>query len=200
MKTRVSQKGNRFTSDYVEYDSATLVANKLLWSEKQSILGFYVLFAINSGLRISDILSRKHSELVNLKAGDFLNLVERKTKKYKSIQINGKIIEAYSYLCKKLQDEGKYDSDSYIFTSQKNSVYHTESINTLLKYHFAGYAKNISSHSLRKSFARHVYEKNGQSENALVCLSEMFNHESLRTTRIYLNLRKEQLGNIYMNL
>jgi site-specific recombinase XerD len=202
MKTinKKSQKGQRFTSDFVPYDRALLKANQLLWSEKHSIIGFYICFAINSGLRVSDILSRKHSELVNLKPGDFLSLTEKKTKKFKSIQINSKITEAYQYLCKKLQETGKYDPEGFVFTSQKNSVYRIETINCLLKYHFAGYAEHVSSHSLRKSFGRHVYEKNGQSENALNTLSEMFQHESLKTTRIYLGIRKEELGSVYMNL
>jgi site-specific recombinase XerD len=200
MKNRTSQKGKRFCSDYIEYEKAMLKANSLLWSDKQMIIGFYIIFAINTGLRVSDILSRKHNELMNLKSGDFLNLVEKKTKKYKSIQINNKITESYSYLSKKLQEQGKYNPEGFIFTSQKGSVYAIESLNTILKQAFSGYAEHISSHSLRKSFGRHVYEKNGQSENALTVLSEMLNHESLKTTRIYLGLRKQELGAVYMNL
>lgn len=200
MKTRISKKGQRFTSDFIEYDKAMLKANELLWSEKQMIIGFYILFAINTGLRVSDILSRKHSDLMNCKPGDYLSLTEKKTKKFKQIQINSKITESYLYLSKKLQETGKYNPDSYIFTSQKGSIFCIESLNTILKTVFSGFAEHISSHSLRKSFGRHVYEKNGQSENALNTLSEMFQHESLKTTRIYLGIRKEELGNIYMNL
>jgi integrase len=197
---RVSKKGCRFTSDFVEYSAATLKGQELLWSEKQSILGFYIIFAINTGLRVSDILSRKHSELINLRSGDFLSLTEKKTKKFKQIQINSKITESYLYLSKKLQETGKFDPDGYIFTSQKGSVYCIESLNTILKKVFSGFAEHVSSHSLRKSFGRHVYDRNGQSENALTVLSEMLNHESLKTTRIYLGLRREELGNVYMNL
>ena len=200
MKNRISQKGKRFCSDYIEYEKAMLKGSELLWSDKQTILGFYVIFAINTGLRVSDILSRKHSELVNIKSGDYLSLTEKKTKKFKQIQINSKITEAYLYLVKRLQETGKYNQDGFVFTSQKGSVYAIESLNTILKKTFSGYAEHISSHSLRKSFGRHVYEKNGQSENALTVLSEMLNHESLKTTRIYLGLRKQELGAVYMNL
>lgn len=59
---------------------------------------------------------------------------------------------------------------------------------------------NISSHSLRKSFGRRVYENNNESEKSLIYLSELFNHTSLSVTRKYLGIRQEELNDIYMNL
>jgi integrase len=197
---RKSQKGNRFTADFIPYDKVMLKGNELLWSDKQSIIGFYIIFAANTGLRVSDILSRKHSELANIKSGDFLSLTEKKTKKFKEFQINGKIVEAYKYLVTRLQEQGEYSPNKYVFTSQKGSVYAIPSINTILKEVFKGYAEHVSSHSLRKSFGRHVYEKNGRSEDCLILLSEMFQHSSMAITRKYLGIRREELGNIYMNL
>ena len=197
---RQSKKGCRFTSDYIEYSQATLKGNELLWDEKRMIIGFYVIFAINTGLRVSDILARKHNELANLKTGDYLRIIEKKTRKFREIQINTKIIEAYSYIASKLIERGSYNLEGYIFTSQKECVYRTESLNTILKRVFSGYAKNISTHSLRKSFGRHVYDANLKSEHSLICLSEIFQHTSMKVTRCYLGLRKEEIGNIYMNL
>ena len=197
MKTiRKSQKGNTFTSDYIEYRKALLKGNELLWNGKP-IIGFYTLLSINTGLRVSDILQRKHCELMNLKPGDYLSLTEKKTKKVREIQINSKITEAYNYLVGKI---GPVNPDSFIFTSQKGSVYRTETLNTILKKQFAGYAQHISTHSLRKSFGRHVYEVNGKSEDSLIMLSELFQHTSMAVTRRYLGLRREQLGSLYMNL
>lgn len=164
------------------------------------ILGFYIIFAINTGLRVSDILARKHSELMNLRPGDYLYVTEKKTKKPREIQVNRKIIEAYAYLSGKLQKMGKYQPDDFIFLSQKKIVYNIESLNTRLKEIFAGYAPHISTHSLRKSFGRHVYETNGRSEDALIKLSELFQHSNMSITRRYLGIRREELGSIYMNL
>ena len=59
---------------------------------------------------------------------------------------------------------------------------------------------NISSHTLRKTFGRRVYNNNNESEKALIYLSEMFNHTSLAVTRLYLGIRQEELNEIYMNL
>ena len=195
---RRSQKGQRFTADYIPYEKAMLKGNELLWSDKQMIVGFYIIFSVNTGLRVGDVLARKHSELAGLKPGDYLTVTENKTKKFREIQINSKIIEAYQYLISKLQ--GRYQPDDYIFRSQKGTVYAIPSLNTILKRVFAGYAPHISTHSLRKSFGRHVYERNGRSEDCLIKLSELFQHTSMSITRRYLGIRREELGNIYMNL
>jgi integrase len=194
---RKSQLGQRFTSDFIDYDRAILKGNQLLWSEKQSIIGFYILFSCNTGLRISDVLARKHSELMNCKPGDYLRLTEHKTGKYREIQINSKVVEAYQYLVSKL---GSVDPDDYIFKSQKGTVYHIESLNCILKETFAGCAPHISTHSLRKSFGRRIYELNGKSEDCLIKLSELFQHSNMAITRRYLGLRREEIGSLYMNL
>lgn len=199
MKTnRKSQRGQKFTSDYIDFDRAMLKGNQLLWSDKQTIIGFYILFSCNSGLRISDILARKHSELMNCKPGDFLRLTEHKTGKYREIQINSKIVESYQYLIKKLGMP--CNPDDFIFKSQKGTVYHIESLNCILKEVFAGAAPHISTHSLRKSFGRRIYELNGKSEDCLIKLSELFQHSNMAITRRYLGLRREEIGSLYMNL
>jgi len=193
---RKSQEGQRFKADYIPYDQASIKGNELLWGD-HPVIGFYIIFSINTGLRVSDVLSRKHSELMNLKPGDDLVVTEKKTKKAREIQINAKIIEAYKYLVSKLV---KYNPDDFIFKSRKKTVYAIESLNTILKEVFKGYAQHISTHSLRKAFGRKIYENCGRSEDALIYLSEIFQHSSLKVTRIYLGIRKEELKNIYMNL
>ena len=195
---RRSQKGNRFTADYIPYEQATLKGNELLWGDRQVIIGFYIIFSINTGLRVSDVLTLRHADLAGRQRCDYLTVTERKTKKPREIQLNIKITEAYRYLAEKLQ--GTYQPDDYIFRSQKGTVYAIESLNTILKRLFAGYAPHISTHSLRKSFGRHVYETNGRSEDSLIKLSELFQHASMSVTRRYLGIRREELGNIYMNL
>jgi Site-specific recombinase XerC len=145
---------------------------------------------------VSDVLARKHSELAPLRTGDYLRVEEHKTKKYRDIQINGKIIEAYRCFSNK----NRHLPDDYIFRSRQGTVYAIESLNTILKKVFLGYAEHVSTHSLRKSFGRHVYDINNQSEHSLMALSEMFQHSSMSITRKYLGIRREELGNIYMNL
>ncbi len=57
--------------------------------------------------------------------------------------------------------------------------------------------KRISTHTLRKTFGREVWKRNGQTESSLVRLSSLFNHSSVSITRIYLSITKEEVDNLY---
>jgi integrase len=184
----MSALGTITTSDYIQFDRATTVGEKLLKDEKLKTLGLYIIVSINSGLRISDVLALKGE---NLKA-DTIKLTEKKTNnKHREIKINENIKKA-------IKQYGTLN-DGYLFVSQKKTVYSIQSVNRLLKSTFKKEAKtlNISTHSMRKSFGRKVYESCGESEKALNYLSELFNHTSLSVTRRYLGIRQEELNNIY---
>ena len=62
----MSLKNSITTSDYLNFDSALNKALKLIKTEKNYKIGFLVVFGINSGLRISDILKITHEDLKNL--------------------------------------------------------------------------------------------------------------------------------------
>ncbi len=70
----------------------------------------------------------------------------------------------------------------------------------MLKSIFQDKKIQVSSHTLRKSFARRVYENMNQSEDALVLLSEIFSHSSVSITRRYLGIRRETIANVYLSL
>jgi len=197
---KAKKRGIKKTSDFIDFDKAMLRGSELLWSDKDIIIGFYIIFSINTGLRVGDVKDIRHFDLANITPGDHLTIIEQKTGKEREIQINDKVLESYQYLSKRLQEQGRYKVDDYIFRSQKNTVFATVSLNRILKKIFAGYAPNISTHSLRKSFGRRVYEMNGKSEDSLIVLSEMFCHSNMAITRRYLGIRQQQIDNIYMSL
>ena len=66
------------TSDYIEYDVALNRGMKLLNDDKKCIIGFYIVFSINVGMRIGDTLKIKHADLL----GDKINLKEKVVKEY----------------------------------------------------------------------------------------------------------------------
>jgi site-specific recombinase XerD len=187
-------------SDYINFDSALRKGNELLKNEKTSVLGFYIIFSVNAGLRVSDVLKLKHSDLSNKKENDILIVNEKKTNKIRNITINSHIEKAYNHLVEGLKKRNLFDEADFIFVSQKSSVYTNSSLNKLLKSVFNSTRLNISTHSLRKSFGRRVYENNMQSDHSLVLLSEIFCHSSISTTRKYLGLRREEIGNVYLSL
>ena len=183
---------NRLTkSDYINFDKCLNTGRKLINSDKQSVIGLYIIVSIHTGLRISDVLRLKWSDLMK----EDLVIKEKKTKKLRTIKINSTVHSVLS----KFNLNGE---DDFIFKSQKGSVFSIQQINRVLKEIFRTESKhlNISSHSLRKSFGRRVYENNNESEKSLVYLSELFNHTSLSITRKYLGIRQEELNDIYMSL
>ena len=186
----MSLKGTITTTDYIDFSKVTSTAHKLLKDEKTQLLGLYILMGANTGLRVSDILNLKWEQVKE----DLVNITEKKTGKKKTIKLNGVVRAALDRFSKDLK--------GYIFVSQKKTVYSRQSINRLLKQVFEKESRknNISSHSLRKSFGRRVFENNNESEKSLTYLSELFNHTSVATTRRYLGLRQEELNDIYDNL
>ncbi|MEI6348186.1 MAG: tyrosine-type recombinase/integrase [Bacteroidota bacterium] len=188
------------TSDYIEYDVALKKGISLLKDPRKCVVGFYITLSINAGLRASDLLKLKFSDLNDLKENDCLLIEEKKTKKKRRITINKHVEYSYLTLVSELKKQNKYKEDDYIFKSQKNTIYSTVSINRLLKEVFKIKKLNISSHSLRKSFGRKIYDNNNQTEHSLVLLSDIFGHSNLSITRRYLGLREEEIENVYLSL
>jgi len=184
----MSVDGSITKANYIDYDKVLNLGKKLMQDGNDNVFGFYLIVGVNVGLRIGDIL--------NLKNEDFnfgsVTFREEKTKKSKTVVFNDKILSAYKNLNK--------ESSEYTFISQKGSVFSKQQINRKIKKYFVAKNKNYSSHSLRKSFGRRVYENNNQSEYALMKLSELYNHSSLKITRDYLDITQEELNDIYMSL
>lgn len=177
-------------STYIDFDLATTKGKKLIRTKENPNFGLLVICGINLGLRIDDLL---HLTFKQLKQKEF-TIVEGKTGKERILQINDNIRTALSYF----EDDLKYQRNGYPFTSQKGSIYSVQHVNRLIKKYFRG--KDISSHSLRKSFGRRVWENNNKTDEALLYLSEIFNHQSPAITRKYLGIRAEEIKNIYLNL
>ena len=193
----MSLKNTNTTADYVDYDFALNKAMRELKNGKQLKIAFIIIVGINTGLRISDILSLRH---INLK-GDVIDIIEKKTAKKRRITINEIIKKSYKIFIDRL-DYIPTDEE-YLFTSQKGGVYAVRSVNRVIKYILSqkkGKKLNISTHTLRKTFGRRVWDNNGQSEKALIYLSDIFNHSNTAITRRYLGIRNEEIADIYLNL
>lgn len=183
----MSLKNSNTTADYIDFDTASATAKKLLKSPKTELIGRYIIIAVNTGLRCGDILALKYEDLYT----QALTVTEQKTGKRKIIQINDNI-----------HDIIPAGMTGGLFITQKGTTITIQHLNRLLKEVFAKEAKtlNISSHTFRKSFGRRVFTGNQESEKSLVFLSELFNHSSITMTRKYLGIRQEELNNIYLNL
>lgn len=185
-KKGVSAKGRITKANYIDYDKAYNSALRMQGTKNENF-GFYIVVAIHTGLRIGDILKMKRK---NFEDGVY-QLREQKTGKPKFLPFNKKVLEYFNELRNKSE---------IVFRSNKGTTFCSQTINRKIKQTFQAKNKNYSSHSLRKSFGRKVYEMNNQSEDALVSLSEIYNHSDLRVTRTYLDITQEKLDSIYLGI
>ena len=187
----MSIKNSVTTSDYLNFDSTLNKAMKIIKTDKNYKLGFLIVFGINTGLRISDILKLKVEDLDN----DSISLVESKTNKKRIIKLNDNVKTAFSLL-----KERNPSIEGFVFTSNQNTVYSVQYINRTIKTMLGGKNLAISSHTFRKTFGRAVFLNNNETDKALLYLSELFNHSSPAITKRYLGIRQEELDDIYMSL
>jgi len=174
-------------STYIDFDKAQGKGMRLIRSEENPTFGLLIVVGVNIGLRISDLLKLSFAALRQ----ESLIISEGKTGKKRSIKVNENIKVALEYF--------KDEPDSFhAFRSQKGTPYSSQHVNRLMKKYFKG--NDISSHSLRKTFGRRVWNKYGQTDAALTKLSQIFNHSTIAVTRTYLGLKQEEIDDVYMNL
>lgn len=169
-------------------------SDELAESRLMMALGFY------TGLRISDILKLRWQDLEK----PILEIEEQKTKKGRTIDLNKKLIKIIQEVRAIIQP---MNERQFIFNGKrgpnKNKALTVVGANNRIKQIFERFdieTQNPSSHTLRKTFALRVYEINQRSEDALILLSEMFNHSNISITRKYIGITQERIANVYMSL
>jgi len=192
-------KGEKTKSDYIEWNKLQSLILKL---ERDGDWKFSLLLSIGcfTGLRISDILSLKWIDVIDR---EFIEITEKKTKKYRKIKLNPSLIEIINRIVSSLTIENIED---HIFLNRfKTSTMSIQYVNRKIKeimerYKVVKDPTMIKSHSLRKSFGRRVFENNDNSERSLILLSEILNHSNIKTTKVYLGIRDKEIFDVYDNL
>lgn len=162
----------------------------------------YMLLILGSyfGLRISDLLKITFEQIIDKSE---LVVVEQKSKKRRTITINNNVSQTVTFCLNELRKKKEIKISAYIFSNRWGDKITTSYVNKRLKIIFRKYkvtVKAASSHILRKTFGRRVYEMDHKSERALVYLSEIFSHSSIAMTRKYIGITQEQISDIYMSL
>ena len=182
------------TSDYMEWDVMLSLIRKL-YRDGNYRMSLLIGCGCFFGLRISDILTLTWSMLLN---DDKFTLNEKKTNKRRVVKINAD----FQQHIRKCHDALTIKNDNEkCFLSQKKMVYSTQRINILFKEIKKKYnlkIEHFSTHSMRKTFGRKVFESAGENANmALMRLSELFNHSNVSVTKIYLGIREKELIESY---
>jgi integrase len=192
-------KGQLTKASYLEWDSMLLLLQKL---ERDGQYKFELLIATGcyTGLRIGDLLKLRWTDILNQ---NIITLVEGKTKKNRTIQINPALVDIISRLHEKMKITD--DSNLVFLNKTKTKAINVQFVNRRLKelakqYNLQSSENSTSSHLFRKTLGRHVWALNNYSEKSLVLLGELFNHSSIKITKIYLGIKAEEIGDVYLNL
>ena len=194
----MSKKGQNTTTTFIEWNDFISIITRL---EKDENYKFCLLISIGvfTGLRISDLLSLRYSDLLR---GETFTLREKKTKKQRSIKVNKDLREIVERIAKK----GKIKSlDDFIFmnkygTKPIDQSYVNVKLKEIMKIYRIKTDGNISTHTFRKTLGRRVMEVNNYSNESLVLLMELFGHSSMSITKRYLGIREQEIHNVYDSL
>ena len=190
----MSLKNSYTTSDYLHWDSATTLVRKL-YRDRNYRISLLIGCGIFFGLRISDLLCLNWNMLLN-KEAKFV-MIEKKTGKRREVKINREFQKHIMDCRAALHIE---DMDEPCFLSTKGKPYSVQWINLVfkeLKDYYNLKIDHFSTHSLRKTFGRKVFESSDNAELALVKLMELFNHSSVSITKRYLGLKQEEILQTY---
>lgn len=188
-------KGQKTTSDFLEWEKMQSLVLKL---ERDGDNKFALLIATGSyiGLRISDLLQLRWNQVLNQ---DCFTIIEKKTKKVRKVTINPELQTILNRLF--IQLEAK-EEDLMFVNRFGDKSFSIQYVNSKLKEIFTSYKikGQYSSHFMRKTLGRRIWEVNKYSDQALLLLSQLFNHASVTTTKIYLGIRETEISNLYLSV
>lgn len=163
------------------------------------------LISINIGLRASDLVQLRWSyfykdDMTFKESYELQPKKQKKAGKFVKIFFNQtvkKTIENY------VNDYPIEDLDNYLFKSRKGDNPITEK--GLWKIIVdvaadAGIDKNVGSHSLRKTWARTIYDKAEDKSDALVMLQECLRHSDSLTTLRYIAIMDKEKKDMYESI
>ena len=145
-------------------------------------------FGINTGLRISDILSL---DVGDVKGRDHIEIREKKTNKYKKFSLNRFLKEEIDLFV-----EGLPSEQPLFYTQKHCRLDRAQAYRILNKAaQVVGVKERIGTHTLRKTFGYHHYKK----YNDIVLLQKIFNHSSPSVTLRYIGIEQDTIDESYMN-
>lgn len=163
------------------------------------------LISVNVGLRASDLVQLRWSYFykddATFKESYTLQPKKtRKTGKFVKIFFNQTVKKAIENYVNEYPIE---DLDDYLFKSRKGNNPITE--RGLWKIIVdvsadAGIEKNVGSHSLRKTWARNIYDNAEDKSEALVMLQECLRHSDSLTTLRYIAIMDEEKKDMYQSI
>ena len=189
-------KGQYTTADYLPWSEAMQLVKKL-YRDGRYRDSLLLATGFMTGLRISDILRLTFADILN---GNMLIINEKKTGKRREIPLS---IDYKKHVEDCFKALGLSDTSKPMFLSYQGSVITIQMVNKTLhglKDHYNLSVENFTSHSLRKTFARRIYDTAKDREYALIKLSSVLGHSNVSITRRYLGIKREEILDCYAAL
>lgn len=169
---------------------------KILKADNLRDYSLFVL-GINSGLRISDLLNLKISDVAEgKKIKDRISLREQKTGKTKDFPLGASSIKA---LKEYLDSREDYTASDWLFPSQKGNKPITRQHAWRILSEAAktvGITEAVGTHTLRKTFGYWAF-KGGVD---ITRIQKLLNHSSPGITLAYIGITREELDDVYLEL
>jgi integrase len=153
-----------------------------------------ILFTLQAktGLRISDVLNLKYSNIKYVGLDVYLELILKKTKKDLTIPIDRMMLKMFQdykeYCLSEFDNLNELIFFNYNTGNPFSYIWCNKRINILNNSGILGKVfDNVGTHSIRKGLAEYLYNKKG-----LRTTQYLLGHKSMLTTEIYLELDKEQ--------
>lgn len=189
-------KGQYTTADYLPWNEAMMLVKKL-YRDGRYRDSMMVATGFMTGLRISDILRLTFGDILN---NEILTINEKKTGKRREIPLSKDYKKHVEDCFKAL---GLSDSTKPMFLSYQGSVITIQMVNKTLhglKDRYSLSVDHFTSHSLRKTFARRIYDTATDREYALIKLGSVLGHSNVSITRRYLGIKREEILDCYAAL
>lgn len=155
--------------------------------------GLLFKFGLNTGLRISDILPVKVTDVYNdnFEFKDYFVLKEKKTGKEKKIKLNNALRKEIETYVKR----NRLTGDSYLFSSRKGThIGRVQAYRVLKEGAEILGIENFGTHSLRKTWGYWTYKA---SKYNIGLIMDTFNHSSQNITLRYIGINQDEKDELY---
>lgn len=176
-------KDKKKVEEVEQYLSKHSLRNQLIW-----------VFGTNTGLRISDILGLNVEDVRNKQ---YIEVIEKKTKKYKRIRLNDKLQRLIKKYLVERDKTYSVTEDEPLFVGKKHKRLDRSQVYRFLNdtCKILDINLNVGTHTMRKTFGYHNYKQ----FNDVALLQKIFNHSSPAITMRYIGIAQEELDETYVN-
>ena len=140
-----------------------------------------LIIEANLGIRISDILKLKLSDIIKEGSRYRLNIIEQKTKKNRNFTVPFEIFQYIKIYC---LENGIKDNEIIFPITERAVQKQLKIVTDWLEL------DNISTHSFRKFFATQVYQNNDYN---IILVQQLLQHSSPAVTQRYIGVSSKDI-------